>query len=509
MALTLEQARTYGYEKSYTKPLTKIVFRSEKKAEPKKTVNKSPSKKNSKKSVESKKAAKPKSHEKEVVKSMVITENLEKLSLLDLNDILEKHKIFKKDITGTGKSGRVLKIDMVLSIKDHEARLHDGKPLKIKTAEKPKKKSPEKKPKKKSPEKKPSITILSSPKKGKRIVSVEKLTTVEAFEELRKHEKYKRLTDYQIKKLIGGKNMAKVADLRQEVRNLMGDGSIKSEKKKSPEKKKAISSSDLKCENRKKCPGAYCDTHDGKCISKNKDGKPRNEKALKEKIGKDFVFNEKYGLIGSNDDVKAHIKLWKKIHAEKKKSPKKKGLVKKGLVKKSPVKKGLVKKGLVKKGLVKKSPVKKSPVKKSPKKKGLVKKSPVKKSPVVVKNIKRCASADMKSFGGYDNCQENEACDVLTGKCIDNAKISKSGQNSLKVDGRTIIGDLETLKKLQNVLGGALNKTPEKKQKSPEKKQKSPEKKQKSPEKKISAIVGASRSDIEKTFRKCLDELNK
>jgi len=498
MALTLEQARTYGYEKSYTKPLTKIVFRSEKKAEPKKTVNKSPSKKNSKKSVESKKAAKPKSHEKEVVKSMVITENLEKLSLLDLNDILEKHKIFKKDITGTGKSGRVLKIDMVLSIKDHEARLHDGKPLKIKTAEKPKKKSPEKKPKKKSPEKKPkkkspekkpSITILSSPKKGKRIVSVEKLTTVEAFEELRKHEKYKRLTDYQIKKLIGGKNMAKVADLRQEVRNLMGDGSIKSEKKKSPEKKKAISSSDLKCENRKKCPGAYCDTHDGKCISKNKDGKPRNEKALKEKIGKDFVFNEKYGLIGSNDDVKAHIKLWKKIHAEKKKSPKKKGLVKKGLVKK---------------GLVKKSPVKKSPVKKSP-----VKKSPVKKSPVVVKNIKRCASADMKSFGGYDNCQENEACDVLTGKCIDNAKISKSGQNSLKVDGRTIIGDLETLKKLQNVLGGALNKTPEKKQKSPEKKQKSPEKKQKSPEKKISAIVGASRSDIEKTFRKCLDELNK
>ena len=451
MALTLEQARTYGYEKSYTKPLTKIVFRSEKKAEPKKTVNKSPSKKNSKKSVESKKAAKPKSHEKEVVKSMVITENLEKLSLLDLNDILEKHKIFKKDITGTGKSGRVLKIDMVLSIKDHEARLHDGKPLKIKTAEKPKKKSPEKK---------PSITILSSPKKGKRIVSVEKLTTVEAFEELRKHEKYKRLTDYQIKKLIGGKNMAKVADLRQEVRNLMGDGSIKSEKKKSPEKKKAISSSDLKCENRKKCPGAYCDTHDGKCISKNKDGKPRNEKTLKEKIGKDFVFNEKYGLIGSNDDVKAHIKLWKKIHAEKKKSPKKKGLVKKGLVKKSPVKK-----------------------------------SPVKKSPVVVKNIKRCASADMKSFGGYDNCQENEACDVLTGKCIDNAKISKSGQNSLKVDGRTIIGDLETLKKLQNVLGGALNKTPEKKQKSPEKK--------------ISAIVGASRSDIEKTFRKCLDELNK
>jgi hypothetical protein len=455
---------------------------------------------------------------------MTITENLEKLSLSDLNDIAEKYGIDKKDIQGSGKSGRVLKSDIVLAIRDHEARLHDGKPLKIKTAEKKKKTSPKKKspkktsPKKKSPKKKPSITVVSSPENGKRIVSVEKLTAVEALVELRKHKKYAKMTDYQIKKSIGGSSVAKIADIRQEVRNLMSEGKVspspkkkspkkkspkkKSPKKKSPKKKspkkvtpekkkkspkkKPVSSS-LKCEDRKKCPGCYCDTHNGKCVSKNKDGKPRGEKSLREEIGDDYVYDEKYGLVGSEADVKAHIKLWKKKHAEKK--------VAAG--KKTPPKKI--------------SPKKTSPKKKTP---------PKKTSPV--KPRKTCGSSDMKSFDGYSKCEEDEICSVLTGKCVKDAATSRAGQHVLNIDGRSIIGDLETIRKLQKELGGEIVKeskiSPQKPEKktSPKKKspvkpkspKKSPEPKKKSPVKKAeSAIVAASREDIYRTFTECLAKL--
>ena len=504
MALTLEYARQLGYEKDWrnpTKPVAKSGAGTIKKATPKKAtpkkgkakkaVSKSPSAKKQSRSRVSKKVARP-TPAKVGDAPITITENLEKLGLADLNDILEKHRLAKSDIQGTGKSGRVLKSDIILAIKDHEARSHDGKPLKIRTAEK-------KKGVKKSPKK--SIKIVPSPVGAKRIVSVEKLTAVEALEELRKHKKYAKMTDYQIKKSIGGSQVAKIAELRQEVRNLMGDAGLTAPAKKSPAKKspKKKSASGLKCEDRKKCPGKYCDTHNGKCVSKNKDGKPRGEKSLKEEIGEKYTYNEKYGLVGSEDDVKAHIKHWKKIHAEKKKKTSKK------------------------------SPVKKTPPKKTP-----AKKSPAKKSPAKKKTAKRCASSDMKSFEGYNKCDEDEACDVLTGNCIDNAKITKSGQHILKVDGRTIVGDAETIKKLQKVLGGNMSllhkkdkkqKTPqtpeEKKPEKPEtpEKPKSPKKtpkktpeKPKTPEKQkpskpTSAAVGASREDIYRTFSECLKSL--
>lgn len=474
-------------------------------ARTKQTARRSPSSKLPRKSHAGKVVSKTSSKKEEVAESMTITENLEKLSLSDLNDIAEKYNIDKKDMQGSGKSGRVLKSDIVLAIRDHEARSHDGKPLKIKTAEKKKKTSP----KKTSPKKKPSITVVSSPENGKRIVSVEKLTAVEALAELRKHKKYAKMTDYQIKKSIGGSSVAKIADIRQEVRNLMSEGKTSpkkkspkktSPKKKSPKKtspkkkspKKKPTSSSLKCEDRKKCPGRYCDTHNGKCVSKNKDGKPRGEKSLREEIGDNYVYNEKYGLVGSEADVKAHIKLWKKKHAEKKVTTEKKP-----------------------------SPKKKSPKKTSPKKT-----SPKKKSPV--KPRKTCGSSDMKSFDGYSKCEEDEICSVLTGKCVKDTATSRAGQHVLNIDGRSIIGDLETIKKLQKELGGEIvesskispqkpkQKTPKKlpspKKKSPVKKPKSPKKlpepKKKSPVKKPeSATVAASREDIYRTFTECLANL--
>lgn len=217
--------------------------------------------------------------------------------------------------------------------------------------------------------------------------------------------------------------------------------------KKSPKKDKKESpnvKNSLNCKNRKSYKGKYCNTKNGKHIIKNKNGKPRGEKTLKEEFGKDFIINEKYGLVGTQEDVNAHIKYWKKDRESgpKKASPKK----------------------IIPKKI---SPKKLSPKKISPKKK------------------RGCGDKNMKNFEGYAKCDSNKLCNILTGNCVADTNVNKKGKHVLTTkEGRRIIGDLETIKKLQPVLGGNIL-SEEKPLKSPPKtfKNSSPKNKSPSPEK--------------------------
>jgi hypothetical protein len=80
---------------------------------------------------------------------------------------------------------------------------------------------------------------------------------------------------------------------------------------------------------KQKCPGEYCEIHGGTCIKKKKDGSPYKNKYSEKS---DYYSNEKYGLVGTKDDVKTYIKEYKKT-----KKPTKKGSIKKS-PKKSPKK---------------------------------------------------------------------------------------------------------------------------------------------------------------------------
>ena len=120
--------------------------------------------------------------------------------------------------------------------------------------------------------------------------------------------------------------------------------------------------------------------------------------------------------------------------------------------------------------VVKPSPTKKSvsPKKETPKK------SPVKKSPAK-KVAARCDAEE-----DFMECQEGTICSATSGKCVKDTKAARKDKAELKVDGRTIIGSLETIKNLQKILGGVIKgiKTP-----SPAKKVKKVVKKSPSPKK--------------------------
>ena len=41
----------------------------------------------------------------------------------------------------------------------------------------------------------------------------------------------------------------------------------------------------------------------------------------------------------------------------------------------------------------------------------------------------------MKSFEGYNKCEDDKICDVLTGNCIENTEENKIGRVTLEVEG--------------------------------------------------------------------------
>jgi hypothetical protein len=503
---------------------------------------------------------------------MVITENLDKMKLPELRKILKEYNISESDIQGSGKGGNVLKSDIILAIKDRSSQEHDGKSMTLKSKKKspPKKKVAAKKSPKKSPAKKKKVspkksppkkkkaspekvlTIVSSPK-GMKVSSVDKLTAVQALEALKTYKQFQGLSDYEVKKKLG---VTKVADIRQALRTLMDNPKSpivalkkvspkksppkkkKASPKKSPLKKKKVSpkksplkkkkeKTSLKCADKEYDRSTqFCNTKTGKIGKLTKKGRPHGEEGIKGNIGATYTFNEKYGFVGSEEDVKAHIDHIKKVKnvKEPKKSPPKE---------KTPPKKSPPKKTSKKKSPPKKSPPKKTKTTKTTKaqKPG----TPVKpKTPVKIKRA--CAAGDMESFDGYDRCDIGEVCNAMTGKCIDDTEQNRTGLSSLMVDGRDIIGDRDTIVKLHKHLGGKISVYKESKEATPKKStpvrtikstkeakekkkatpRKSPAKSPKKSPAKPSAketkksdgtMVTASREDIYRTFTECLASL--
>jgi hypothetical protein len=127
-------------------------------------------------------------------------------------------------------------------------------------------------------------------------------------------------------------------------------------------------------------------------------------------------------------------------------------------------------------------------------------------------------SSGMKKIERYKKCNEKEVCDVGTGYCVPSTSSIKKGRYTLEVDGRSLIGDKETIDKLHKTLGGSItegkrerNEKPTKKLESPKKLSivASPEKKNKKLEgdvKVVSPLLESKRQLILDTFYTCMKE---
>ena len=62
--------------------------------------------------------------------AMTVSENLEKLGLPALNQMLENYGI-QNAVVGSGKNGRILKGDIITAIKVYLGKNHGGKPITI------------------------------------------------------------------------------------------------------------------------------------------------------------------------------------------------------------------------------------------------------------------------------------------------------------------------------------------------------------------------------------------
>lgn len=92
----------------------------------------------------------------------------------------------------------------------------------------------------------------------------------------------------------------------------------------------------------------------------------------------------------------------------------------------------------------------------SPKKKNSKgKTSPKKKYP----NYKKCGEKNMelKDFPLYEKCASNKICNSLTGNCVQDIERNTKGKHILKVEGKTFVGDDETIRRLKNIIGGDIS----------------------------------------------------
>lgn len=261
--------------------------------------------------------------------------------------------------------------------------------------------------------------------------------------------------------------------------------STKKSKKKASPKKKSPKGSKICGEEENKCDDdKICRTTDGKCISKTKAGRPWGEAKLKEAV-KDYFYDSVRRIAGERSDVEAHISHWKKARASASKSPSPKSASPKG---------------------------KKASPEASPKKKAAPKKKAVAKS-------KKCGTQNMtkKDLDDMKECDDDQVCNVMTGRCVKDTPRNTKGKQILKVNGRVIIGEPSTIATLQKALGGTIEK-PEKAapktatkttKKSPVKPKTPPKKapKKKSPPKKSKSSADDMREKIKQTFHECLSRL--
>ncbi len=158
---------------------------------------------------DTRKSPSPKKTEKVSPKSITINENLSKMTVDKLKDLIEKFGISEEDIGKSGKNGKSLKQDYITAIEDHQARKSKKESIKVPSPKLPKNK--------KSPQKTPSPKKTKLPKKsptGKRVKSdTDSMTGAQLLEELKTHKEFEGMSDYQIKKVVG----TKVGDLRMAV----------------------------------------------------------------------------------------------------------------------------------------------------------------------------------------------------------------------------------------------------------------------------------------------------
>lgn len=343
--------------------------------------------------------------------SITVPTNVEAMTVVELKHEMKKMGITDSDIKKTGyisKQDRIKAI--VLAIQDVKATSSPKKSITISKSTKKHKKSP---------------------RKGKLVSSVETMKMTDVLTALKNFPKYSSESDYYIKKDIGKTKPANLPQLRQALINLVAERSGSptkggpkkispkkispkkispkkiSPKKTSPKKtkKKKVKSTitlaqQLKCNDRKLYEGKFCDTKTGKFVAKNATGKPRNEKQFKDLYGDDYVVNEKFGIFGPKDSVDKHIKFWKEES---------------GVFGVKKTKKGK-------------------------------------------KISKYCGrSSGMKKIERYKKCDEKEICDIGTGYCVPSTSSIKKGRYILEKDGRSWIGNKETIDKVHKILGGSIS----------------------------------------------------
>lgn len=152
------------------------------------------------------KSPSPKKTKKVSPKSITINENLSKMTIDKLKDLIEKFGISEEEVGKSGKNGKSLKQDYITAIEDHQARKSKKESIKVSSPKPPKNKKNTPSPKKTNSPGKSS--------RGKRVKSdTDSMTGTQLLEELKTYKEFEGMSDYQIKKVVG----AKVGDLRMAV----------------------------------------------------------------------------------------------------------------------------------------------------------------------------------------------------------------------------------------------------------------------------------------------------
>jgi hypothetical protein len=185
-----------------------------------------------------------------------------------------------------------------------------------------------------------------------------------------------------------------------------------------------ISIPSFKCGTKKnKCAPKACSVDSGECLPVLSSGDLYKSVEYNQQVlhGNDYYFDKKSGLVGKKADVNDHIKHWNSSKSQSKRS--------------------------------------------SSKPKSQIK--------------KRCDSKINPL-----NCEDDQLCSADTGSCVNDTASYRKGKYILDTDGRLIVGNKDTIEKLQNILGGNITiadkikptSSPGKKSRSP-----SPGKKSRSP----------------------------
>ena len=393
-------------------------------------------------------------------KVLRVTENLDKLTVPQLKERIVAAGIRLKDIKGSGANGNVLKADLVRALIDHEARSQKGKSIALSRSSS--KRSRGKSIDFPSRSKKAHLTF-SRPKRllvcdedghnkcpanhvchasNGRCLKLTKngrpfgeAALIKGMKNYQYNDRYRLLGESDDVNAHVDFWSEGQKSRRAQTQPVKPPQSVRPEtvKRKSPKRS-------LTCDENghNKCPPRFvCRTSDGKCVKKVK-GRPIGESTLRRDID-DYYYDDKYRLVGERDDVNAHIDFWNMTRS------------KKGIVPPSSPEEEISEEVVAKKKDVAKhfdTWKKLRSMAKAP--------SPKKPSPPKYK-FKKCGSSTMSNLDYYPPCEDNEMCDIASGKCVDGDNIDdRDGQSMLDINGRIIVGDTDTIKRLQKKFGGEI-----------------------------------------------------